>query len=59
MIPLGGTIQDPQPVPENVISLTHIGMIGDGGLWGSQLIEFFLSDTVSDIYRSHGLLPMR
>lgn len=59
IIPLGGTVQDPQPVPKNVISLTHVGMIGDGGPWGSQLIEFLLSDTVSDIYKHHGLLPMR
>ena len=58
IIPLGGTAQDPQPVPENIISLTHVGMIGDGGLWGPKLVEFLLSDVVSDVYKHHGLLPM-
>ena len=59
IIPLGGTAKDPQPVPENIISLTHVGMIGDGGLWGQKLVDFLLSDIASDVYKHHGLLPMR
>jgi hypothetical protein len=59
IIPLGGTAQDPQPVPENIISLTHVGMIGDGGLWGPKLVEFLLSDVVSGVYKHHGLLPLK
>jgi hypothetical protein len=59
IIPLGGTVRDPRPFPENKIGLTHIGMIGKGGQWGSPLIEFLLSETVSDIYKHHGLMPMR
>jgi hypothetical protein len=58
IVPLGGTAEDPQPSPQNVVGLTHVGMIGDGGEWGSQLIEFLLSDAVGEIYKHHGLLPL-
>ncbi|MBC8200386.1 MAG: substrate-binding domain-containing protein [Desulfobacterales bacterium] len=56
VVPLGGTTEDPQPVPENVISLTHAGIIGDGGQWGSQFLHFLSSKLVSEIYSHHGLL---
>lgn len=56
MIPMGGTTEDPRPVPKNVISLTHAGIIGDGGQWGSQFLHFLSSKLVSEIYSHHGLL---
>jgi hypothetical protein len=56
LVPLGGSAEDPQPVPENVVSRTNVGSIGDGGEWGGRLIKFFASDVVSDIYFRHGLL---
>ena len=59
MVPLGGTTEDPQPVPENVISLTHAGIIGDGGQWGSQFLHFLSSKLVSEIYSHHGLLRVK
>lgn len=37
------------------ISHFSCGLIGDGGAWGGALYQFLLSDTVTDIYRQHGL----
>jgi len=56
MIPLGGTVEQPQPFPENVIGLSHAGLIGDGGEWGPLFLDFLASDAVSQIYAHHGLL---
>ncbi|MBU4262563.1 MAG: substrate-binding domain-containing protein [Proteobacteria bacterium] len=56
MIPLGGTIDQPQPYPENVISLSHAGLIGDGGGWGAVFLDFLASEAITDIYTHHGLL---
>lgn len=41
------------------ISYFNAGLIGDGGVWGKLLLDFLLSDTVSQIYQSHGLLPAK
>ena len=59
MVPLGGTVSDPQPVSGNIISLTHAGIIGDGGEWGAALIQFLSTSTVSEIYTYHGLMPVK
>lgn len=59
IVPLGGTVSDPKPFAENVISFTHAGIIGDGGEYGAIFLDFLLSKPVSDIYSSHGLLPYR
>jgi len=56
MIPLGGTVEHPQPFPENVISRSHAGLIGDGGEWGALFLDFLASEAVSRIYAQHGLL---
>ncbi len=56
MIPLGGTSGDPRPLPENVISLTHAGIIGDGGQWGARFLHFLASGPVREIYAHHGLV---
>jgi hypothetical protein len=57
MVPLGGSVQKPEPVPGNVVGRTHMGLVGDGGAWGRQLLSFLASKPVMDIYRYHGLLP--
>ncbi len=56
VVPLGGTVDHPQPVSGNEISLTHIGLIGDGGEYGQSALQFLKSNTVRDIYAQHGLL---
>lgn len=56
MIPLGGAIEDPRPFPENVISRSHAGLIGDGGEWGPLFLDFLATEAVSRIYAQHGLL---
>ena len=37
------------------IGRTDCGLVGDGGSWGNALLEFVATDTVTQIYRSHGL----
>ena len=44
--------------PDQVRSITHIGLSGDGGEWGARLVEFMLSEEVAAVYRHHGLLPV-
>ncbi len=41
------------------INYFNAGLIGDGGAWGKLLLDFLLSDTVSQIYQAHGLLPAK
>mgnify|MGYP006295952393 FL=1 len=57
LIPLGGSLQTPEPWPGNVIGKTHMGLIEDGGKWGQKLISFLSSKQAKDIYKTHGLLP--
>ncbi len=54
-IPLGGTVENPQPAPENVTSEIYMGLIEDGGEWGKTLYDFLQSQTVRDVYQKHGL----
>ena len=39
----------------NVQTDYHIGLIGDGGEWGQQFLEFVLSENAMNIYKKHGL----
>ena len=55
IIPLGGTVEDPQPFPENIVSTTHVGLIDGGGEWGHVFLEFLTSESVGRIYAYHGL----
>jgi hypothetical protein len=55
IIPLAGISDKDEPIPENIISETHVGLIGDGGPWGSMFVDLLASETVSDIYAKHGL----
>ena len=54
-IPLGGTKTHPVPCQQNRVAAIHMGLIGDGGGWGADLMAFMQSPTVADIYRQHGL----
>ncbi len=55
IVPLGGSAEDPAPLPGNIVGTTSAGLIGDGGIWGSRLLEYFASDEVMKIYERHGL----
>jgi hypothetical protein len=57
MVPLGGTVEAPDPDPGNVIGVTHAGLIGDGGQWGELCLDFLFTRAVADIYAEHGLVP--
>ncbi len=59
IVPLGGTVSEPQPAAGNSIGLTHAGIIGDGGEWGGAFVRFLLTRPVSEIYTRHGLIPVR
>ena len=54
-IPLEGTVENPQASAKNIRTTYHIGLVGDGGKWGKQCVEFMFSDDVSRLYESHGL----
>ena len=54
-IPLGGTKEDPRPSANNISTNYHIGLVGDGGDWGQQFLDFMLSDIASQLYAGHGL----
>lgn len=57
IVPLGGTIDKPDPFPGNQTGTTCIGLVGDGDKWGRQFLSFMKSDRALDIYQYHGLLP--
>lgn len=40
---------------DNLVSDIHIGVVGDGGKWGRQALDFLLSERTRRIYRHHGL----
>ena len=56
LIPLGGTEQEPKPLPENRITAIHLGLIRDGGRWGERFAAFMQSRAAAQIYTSHGLV---
>ncbi|MCK9264039.1 MAG: substrate-binding domain-containing protein [Deltaproteobacteria bacterium] len=58
MIPLGGSVDNPEPLPGNVIGRINMGLVGDGGAWGRRLISFLRSRQASEIYVYHGLHPL-
>jgi len=58
IIPLGGTASDPQPPSENIISLTHVGLVNGGGRWGASFLQFLSTNTVKELYSNHGLTPV-
>ena len=44
---------------EREIGRADCGLVGDGGAWGNALLDFFATETVMQIYRAHGLEPVR
>lgn len=59
IIPLGGTKTDPEPPRENLTAEIHMGVIRDGGPWGTQLMAFMQGETAARVYARHGLLHRR
>ncbi len=59
IVPLGGSAEAPDPFPENVVGTTSVGMIGDGGIWGSRFLEYLVSGEAVKIYESHGLRSLQ
>jgi hypothetical protein len=57
-VPLGGSVQRPEPLEGNPIGRTHMGLIGDGGAFGQVCLEFFMTEDVRAIYHRHGLVPL-
>jgi hypothetical protein len=47
---------EPAPSPDNVTTMYHAGLVGDGGAWGERLIDFLRSGPVAAIYERHGLM---
>ena len=41
------------------IGRADCGLVGDGGAWGAALLDFLATETVTQIYRTHGLEPAR
>lgn len=54
-VPLGGTQTHPAAHPQNRTAAIHMGLVGQGGLWGKRFITFMRSQAVADIYAHHGL----
>lgn len=44
---------------EREIGRADCGLVGDGGAWGGALLDFLATETVTQIYRAHGLEPVR
>jgi len=44
---------------EREIGRADCGLVGDGGVWGGAALDFLATETVTQIYRSHGLEPVR
>jgi molybdate-binding protein len=55
IIPLGGTVEKPEPSANNQTSEICMGLVGDGGQWGLPFLDFMESRVASDIYNDHGL----
>ncbi|MDX1512721.1 MAG: substrate-binding domain-containing protein [Gammaproteobacteria bacterium] len=58
-IPLGGTKDDPEPGPAQHITHYGLGLVGDGGHWGGKFVDYILGNAGAEIYRRHGLSPVR
>lgn len=55
MVPLQGSIDNPQPSENNISTDYHIGLVGDGGEWGKTFLDYMFSDTVTQLYAEHSL----
>ncbi|MFN2268959.1 MAG: molybdate ABC transporter substrate-binding protein, partial [Desulfonatronovibrio sp.] len=57
IIPLGGSVEKPEPLSGNMIGTTCIGLTQDSGDWGREFMSFIKSEKAMNIYQYHGLLP--
>lgn len=57
IIPLGGSVDVPEPAPENVVTTIYMAMFAHGGEWGERLYTFLQTPAVKEIYEYHGLDP--
>ncbi|WP_022665317.1 molybdate ABC transporter substrate-binding protein [Desulfospira joergensenii] len=55
MVALGGTLENPCPLPGNRINHIHAGIVDEGGNWGSRFLEHLFSRETRKIYQNHGL----
>ncbi|MEK6551633.1 MAG: substrate-binding domain-containing protein [Pseudomonadota bacterium] len=46
---------EPATRTDNIVTAYHLGLVGDGGEWGARLRDFLMTDTVTAVYRRHGL----
>ncbi len=46
---------EPQFSENNITTTYHIGLVSDGGKWGSQFYDYMFDDTVTRLYAEHGL----
>ncbi len=56
-VPLGGSQENPRPSNAHMITRYHIGLVGDGGNWGQDFLQFMVSALAQAIYQKHGLQP--
>lgn len=54
-IPLGGNKVDPQPDNHNITTTYHIGLVNQTNPLATVLLDFMLSNTVTQLYSQHGL----
>jgi hypothetical protein len=55
MVALGGTRDDPQPGSAHSITRYQIGLIGEGGDWRQDFVDFMLGDVARAFYVKNGL----
>ncbi len=56
-VDLGGILAE-QPPAASVTTRYHVGLVGDGGDWGSRFYDFMQDDTAQELYRDHGLVRL-
>lgn len=57
-IPLGGSMEKPEPSDKNRVAKTHAGLVGGGGKWGKKFLAFIQTNQIKEIYKYHGLRPI-
>jgi len=51
----GGANTEPVASNANVVTIYHLGVVGQGGKWGAPLRAFLQTERTTEIYRHHGL----
>lgn len=47
-----------QPAVNDPKTRYYVGLVGDGGTWGKELVAFMQGDTAQQLYQDHGLRPL-